>query len=93
VSSITSVMLATAFGPSEGDCVFSKERSTPTSVNCKAIDIELFADVERSTPTSVDCKAIKPDLFADVPVGPILGPSVGKYDGDCDGSAVRRTVG
>jgi hypothetical protein len=86
-------MLASAFGPSEGDCVLSEERSTPTSVDCKAINTELFADVERSTPTSVDCKAIKPELFADVPVGPILGPSVGKYDGDCDGSAERKAVG
>jgi hypothetical protein len=72
-----SVMLSSTFRPSsEGDCVISEERSTPTSVDCKVINTELFADVDRSTPTSVDCEAINTDLFADVPPV-VVGVGVG----------------
>jgi hypothetical protein len=78
VSNILSVMLSSE--GSEGDCVFSEERSTPSSVDCKAINTNLFAGVERSTPSSVDCKAINTEVFVDLP-SKTPGVDVGLWDG------------
>lgn len=91
-------LLPSSFGPSEGGCVFSEERSAPSSVDCKAINTELFVFVDIPVdpilgPSVGRCDGNCDGSAEGMTVGKLLGRSVGSEDGEAEGVSLCPDVG